>query len=117
MFLEFLAIRMDSKAAEAAGLEFKINLVNPDRGETYVLELNNATLTNIEGYVAEDADLTITVDRNDLDEMMTGQTTWDALVSEGKATFDGNIEVLAQLMSTMVTFTADFEMLPGTKRD
>ena len=65
----------------------------------------------------DDADLTVTIDRGDLDEMMTGEKTWDALVAEQKVTLDGDINVLRQLMSTMVTFTADFEMMPGTKRD
>ena len=116
MFLEFLAIRMDSRKAEADGLEFKINFVNPDRGERFVLELSNATLTNIEGYLAEDADLTVTIDRDDLDGIMTGETTFDALVADGRAAMEGNPAVLTQLMSTMVTFTADFEMLPGTAR-
>ena len=35
-------------------MEFTINLVTPDNGEKFVLELFNATLTNIEGYQAED---------------------------------------------------------------
>ena len=117
LFLNFLGIMMDSKAAEAAGLEFTINFVTPDRGETFVLELSNATLTNIEGFTADDADLTITVDRDELDGVMTGQTTFQALVADGRATVEGNPAVLTQLMSTMVHFTPDFEMLPGTKRD
>ncbi len=117
LFLDFLGIMMDSKAAEAAGLEFTVNFVTPDRGETFVLELSNATLTNIEGFTADDADLTITVDRDHLDGIMTGQTTFQALVADGRATVEGNPAVLAQLMSTMVQFTPDFEMLPGTKRD
>ena len=48
---------------------------------------------------------------------MTGRTTFDVLVAEGRATMEGDSDVLRQLMSTMVTFTADFEMMPGTKRD
>ena len=67
--------------------------------------------------VAEDADLTVTVDRDDLDEVMTGQTTFAALRADGRATMEGNVDVLGQLMSMMVTFTPDFEILPGTKRD
>ena len=117
MFLDFLAIQMDSRAAEAAGLEFTINFVTPDRGETFVLELSNSTLTNIEGYSDENADLTVTIDRGDLDSVMTGQTTFAALLADGTATMEGNPTVLTQLMATMVTFTPDFEMLPGTKRD
>ena len=57
------------------------------------------------------------IDRDDLDGIMTGQTTFVALVESGMATVEGNPQVLAQLMSMMVTFTPDFEMLPGTKRN
>ena len=59
----------------------------------------------------------MTVDRDDLDEVMTGQTTFAALLADGTATMGGNADVLTQLMSMMVKFTPDFEMLPGTKRN
>ena len=117
LFLDYLAILMDSKAAEATGLEFKINFVTPDRGEKFVLELSNATLTNIEGFTADDADLTITIDRDDLEGVMIGQTTFQELVAGGRATVEGDPAVLTQLMSTLVQFPADFEMLPGTARN
>lgn len=116
LLLDFLAIRMDSRAAEEAGLEFRVNIVIPDRDETFVLELSNATLTNIEGRFAEDAVLTITIDRDDLDIVMVGQTTFDALVTDGRATAEGNMEVLGRLMATLVSFPPDFEMMPGTAR-
>ena len=61
LFLDFLAILMDSRKAE--GMQFTINLVTPDNGEQFVIELSNSTLTNIEGYQAEDADLTLTITR------------------------------------------------------
>ena len=61
LFLDFLGIRMDSRKAE--DMAFTINLVTPDNGEKYLIELSNATLTNIEGYQAENADLTLTIDR------------------------------------------------------
>ncbi|MFV1986867.1 MAG: alkyl/aryl-sulfatase [Gemmatimonadota bacterium] len=117
LFLEFLAIQMDSKAVEAAGLAFTINFITPDRDETFVLELSNATLTNIAGYLDDDPDLTITVDRDDLDTVMTGEVTFADLVADGRATMEGDAQLMAQLMATLVQFTPDFEMLPGTKRD
>jgi alkyl sulfatase BDS1-like metallo-beta-lactamase superfamily hydrolase len=117
LFLDFLAIQMDSRAAEAAGLEFTVNFITPDRGETYVLEMSNATLTNIQGYLAEDPDLTLTVDRGDLDTVMTGQATFADLLADGRATMEGNAEVMAQLTGILVQFTPDFEMLPGTARN
>ena len=57
LWLDFLGIRLDSKKAE--GQAFKINLVTPDNGEKFVVELSNGTLTNIAGFQADDADLTL----------------------------------------------------------
>ena len=113
LFLDFLGIRMDSRKAE--GMAFKINLVTPDNGEKYVIELSNSTLTNIEGYQADDADLTITIDRADLEQVMMGAKTLAAQIEDGTAKVDGNPDVLQQLGSTMVTFEIGFEILPGTK--
>jgi alkyl sulfatase BDS1-like metallo-beta-lactamase superfamily hydrolase len=113
LFLDFLGIRMDSKKAE--GMAFKINLVTPDNGEKYIIELSNQTLTNIEGYQADDADLTITINRADLEQVMMGAKKLTAQIEDGTAKLKGNQEVLKQLASTMVAFELGFEILPGTK--
>jgi alkyl sulfatase BDS1-like metallo-beta-lactamase superfamily hydrolase len=113
LFLDFLGIRMDSTKAE--DLEFTINLATPDNGEKYVLELSNATLTNIEGYQADDADLTITINRSDLEQVMMGTKSFVAQIEDGTAQTEGNLGVLEQLASTMVDFDLFFEVLPGTK--
>ncbi len=47
LWLDFLGIRLES--AKADGKAFKINLVTPDNGEKFVVELSNGTLTNIAG--------------------------------------------------------------------
>jgi alkyl sulfatase BDS1-like metallo-beta-lactamase superfamily hydrolase len=113
LFLNFLAIRMDPRRAE--GLELKINLVTPDNGEKFLVELSNATLTNIEGFTADDADLTLTLNRADLERVMAGQATFDALLADGTAIFEGDIGVLGQLAELMVEFDPRFEIMPGTK--
>ena len=61
---------MDSR--KAAGLQFKINLVTPDNGEKFVIEMSNAHLTTIAGYTGKDVDLTITIDRSELEDVMIG---------------------------------------------
>jgi alkyl sulfatase BDS1-like metallo-beta-lactamase superfamily hydrolase len=114
LFLNYLAIQMDSRKAE--GMKFKINLVTPDNGEKFVMEMSNATLTTLAGYQAKDADLTLTIDRSDLEDVMIGTATLNDKVANGKATMAGNPQVLAQLTSTMVKFDPWFEILPGTKR-
>jgi len=112
-WLDFVAISMDPKKAE--GLRgFTINLVTPDNGETYVLELSNATLTSIKGYQAKNPDLTVTVNRADLNQVMMGAASFDDLIKAGTAKFDGNRAGLDQLRSILVPFTPDFEIMPGT---
>jgi alkyl sulfatase BDS1-like metallo-beta-lactamase superfamily hydrolase len=114
LFLEYLGVQMDSRKAE--GMRFKINLATPDNGETFVLEMSNATLTTIAGRQAPDADLSLTIDRADLEDVMIGTTTLAAKAQAGKAKLDGNTQVLAQLASTMTKFDNWFEIMPGTKK-
>ena len=64
--------------------------MTPDNGEKYAIELSNATLTNIKGFLAPKPDLTITVNRADLNRVMMGVATFDQLADEGKARFDGD---------------------------
>ena len=49
LFLDFVGIRMDSRKAE--GMQFTINLITPDNGEKFAIELSNATFTNVEGFL------------------------------------------------------------------
>ena len=112
MWLDFLGISMDPKKAD--GLRFTINLITPDNGEKYLVELSNATLTNIEGQQAKNADLTITVDRADLNQVMMGTSSFDDLIQAGKARFVGDRKAFDQLRGLMVAFTPNFEILPGT---
>jgi alkyl sulfatase BDS1-like metallo-beta-lactamase superfamily hydrolase len=104
---------MDSK--KAAGMKFTINLSTPDNGEKFVIEMSNSALTNIKGQQAKNPNLTITLDRSDLEKVMGGQTTFEKLLSEGKARFDGDRKSFDQLKSTLTIFTPDFELMPGTK--
>ncbi len=112
MWLDFLGISMDPKRAE--GMRFTINLVTPDNGEKYLVELSNATLTNIEGQQAKHPDLTITLNRADLNSVMMGVSSFDDLIKAGKAKFEGDRKPFDQLRALMVPFTPNFEILPGT---
>ena len=113
LFLNFLAIKMDPRRAE--GLSFVMNLVTPDNGERFIVELSNATLTNIQGFTADDADLTLTVNRADLEQVMSGEATLEALLGDGRATAQGDLSILATLAGLMVEFDPRFEIMPGTK--
>lgn len=113
LFLNFLGIRMDSRKAE--GMRFTINLITPDNGERFIVELENATLTNIAGFQAEKPDLTLTINRSDLEQTMVGARTLEAQIADGTAQVQGDARILTQLAATMMDFDPRFEILPGTK--
>ena len=113
LFLNFLGIRMDSRKAE--GMRFTINLITPDNDEKFLVELENATPTNVKGFLARDPNLTLTINRSDLEQTMMGAATLEAQIADGTAKVEGDAGILKQLASTMVEFDARFEIMPGTK--
>jgi alkyl sulfatase BDS1-like metallo-beta-lactamase superfamily hydrolase len=112
-WLDFIAISMDPKRAE--GLAFKANLVTPDNGEKFAIELSNATMTTIKGFQTPKPDLTVTVNRADLNQVMMGVASFDDLIRAGKARFEGDRTGFDRLRSILVMFTPDFEIMPGTR--
>ena len=112
LFLNFLGIKMDSRKAE--GLRFTINLITPDNGEKFVIEMDNATLTNLEGFLSDTPDLTLTINRSDLEQTMTGEKALEDQIAAGEAVVEGDVSILAKLAGTMVDFDPMFEILPGT---
>jgi alkyl sulfatase BDS1-like metallo-beta-lactamase superfamily hydrolase len=113
LWLDYLGILLDSDKAD--GLAFTINLVTPDNGEQHVLELSHSTLTSIQGYQAKNADLTITINRADLVPIMMRTATFATQAQAGRATLQGNPQVLQQLMACLTDFDQYFEIMPGTK--
>ena len=111
-WLDFIGISIDLRKAD--GMRSTINLVTPDNGEKYLVEMSNATLTNIKGVQSRNPDLTITVNRADLNQVMMGASSFDDLIKAGKAKFDGDRKPFDQLRGILVAFAPNFEILPGT---
>jgi alkyl sulfatase BDS1-like metallo-beta-lactamase superfamily hydrolase len=114
MFFDYLAIVIDGRKTD--GLQFKMNLISPDVNEKYVVELSNETMTTIKGYLAEDADLTLTINRSDIIPVMMKQASFLQMIDEGKAKLEGDREPLVKIQQAMVKFDPFFEMLPGTRQ-
>ena len=68
-----------------------------------------------EGFTDPKADLTITLNRTDLDLVMMGAQSFEALEAQGKARFVGDRKPFEQLRGLMTQFTPDFEVFPGTR--
>ena len=107
-----VAIRVDSERAD--GMGFTMNFLTPDTGQQFVVELSGGTLTNIEGFQAETPDVTVSIDRERLNEVIMGNTTLEELLQAGQGSIQGDATVLTQLASVLVNFAPGFEILPGT---
>lgn len=114
-WLDFLGVKLNSKKAE--GITFKMNIITPDNNEKFLVELSNSTLSNLKGFTAKNADLTLTLNRADLNLAMMGVKTFEDLLKEGKAKVEGNVQILGQLVGLLDEFDPRFEILPGTKKD
>lgn len=112
LWLDFLGIRLDPE--QTAGKAFRINLNTPDNGERFAVELSNDALTSIQGYRGKAPDLTITIERDQLERLMTGSANFDQLVQEGFMQPDGSRAEADNLRSMLVQFTPNFKSLPGT---
>ena len=71
-------------------------------------------LTNLPGFLAANPDLTLTINRADLEQTMIGAKTLESQIKDGTAKVEGDVSILAKLAATMVDFDPRFEILPGT---
>jgi alkyl sulfatase BDS1-like metallo-beta-lactamase superfamily hydrolase len=112
LLLDYLAVRLESRKAE--GISYKVNLVTPDNGERYAIELNNSALTSIRDFQIPNPDLTVTVNRSDIEKMLLGAASVEQLAATGKVRLEGDARPLEQLKGMFVEFDIGFEILPGT---
>ena len=110
-----VATRVDSSLAD--GVQFILNFITPDTGQNFVIEMSGGTLTNIEGYLSDKADASITMNRADLDSVIMGQATLASLLQSGIGSVEGNQRVLFQLASVLIEFSPGFEVIEGTSQN
>jgi alkyl sulfatase BDS1-like metallo-beta-lactamase superfamily hydrolase len=91
-----------------------MNVVTPDNGERFVVELSNGTLTSLQGFLADSPDVTLTLDRTDLEDAMTGARPLQQQVADGTATLEGDASVLHTLAGALSPFEPTFAIMPGS---
>ena len=69
----------------------------------------------ISGFQAENADLSLTVNRSDLERVMAGEVELEALLADGTIRAQCDLTILGKLAAVMVEFDPRFEIMPGTK--
>ncbi|MDX5594076.1 alkyl/aryl-sulfatase [Pseudovibrio sp. SPO723] len=115
LLFDYVAMRLNYKKAGAK--EFKLNWVFADTNQTYVLELQNATLNHIEGHHAPDAAATITLNRSDLNNVLLGETTFEKAIEDGTLQIQGDPAPLKALLDMLDTFDFWFPMVTPVPLD
>jgi alkyl sulfatase BDS1-like metallo-beta-lactamase superfamily hydrolase len=93
-----LAVRLNGKKAE--GVHIAVRVMVTDTGEDYLLEVKNAVLHVINTSTAADidADVTLAVSRNLLNQIITGDANITDLLFSPQLNIDGDGLVLANFM-------------------
>jgi alkyl sulfatase BDS1-like metallo-beta-lactamase superfamily hydrolase len=109
MFFDYLAVRLNS--AKAANAAMMLNVDLGDQGGQYVLELENGVLNHTADARADDADATLTLSRDTLNDIILQQTTAADAVSSGAMQVEGDRAKLEELVSYLDTFEFWFNIV------
>jgi alkyl sulfatase BDS1-like metallo-beta-lactamase superfamily hydrolase len=109
LIFDFMAVRLD--AARAEGRRIIINWTFSDTSETYVLNLENATLTNASGRLSEQADASFTLTRATFDAILSRQRGFPAAIAAGEVKFTGNPTKFGELVAMLDEFSPAFPIV------
>jgi len=109
LIFDFLGVRLNTEAA--LGQHFKINFIFPDSHEKFLVELKNDHLNNIENIQDPKANLTVTLNRKDLNRLLLKQRSFKQLVQSGAMKLEGNGKLFGQLLTMMDKFPFWFNIV------
>ncbi|HEY8515828.1 MAG TPA: alkyl sulfatase dimerization domain-containing protein [Candidatus Binatia bacterium] len=109
LFFDFLAMRLNGPKAQ--GKQIVLNLSFPDIEEKYVLEMVNGVLNHTQGKQAANADATVTLSRDTLNEIVLQQTTLKDAVAKGDVKIDGSEGKLEEMLANLDTFDFWFNIV------
>ncbi len=109
LFLDYLGVRLNGD--KAAGVEYTINFVLPDVNETFLVELENAHLNNLKGIQSDNPDMTLTINRAELNKVLMGKTSISQLVKAGNAKIEGNAKALTDIAGMLDNFEFWFNII------
>lgn len=111
--LDLLGVRLN--ADKAVGKRVVLNLNLTDTNKTYILNLENCALTHQENKQDSNADITLSLGRETMNNVILKKTTFLEQISEGKVKIDGDLTVLTELFSLFDTFEFWFNIVEPNK--
>lgn len=102
MYFEYLAMRLNGP--KAFGKTLNINLDVTDTQQKYLLTVKDAVLDYTPDVQATDANATLRLDRETLNQIILGQSTLPQEIQAGRAEVNGNVEAIEDLVGMLDSF-------------
>ncbi|WP_213306887.1 alkyl/aryl-sulfatase [Paraburkholderia sacchari] len=109
MALEYLSMHINGDKAD--GKNITVNWVFPDLHKQYAVSLENSVLVYNEGKLNPKADVTLTMPKSSLDNIMLHTTNLDKEVEAGRAKVDGDRGKISELLSLTDPFNPLFPIV------
>ena len=109
LFFDYLSIRLDG--AKADGKTIKLNLDLPDTKQKYLLVVEYGVLQYHKDQQASDADVSLTLDRATLNQVIGGQLKVEQGVTNGKIKLDGDPQKFEAFVGLLDTFDPWYQVV------
>jgi alkyl sulfatase BDS1-like metallo-beta-lactamase superfamily hydrolase len=115
LFFDYLSIRLNGPKAE--GKTIKLNLDLPDTKDKYLLVVQYGVLQYHKGQQAKDADVSLTLSRDTLNDIIGGKLKVEQGISNGKIKLDGDSEKFEDFVALLDKFDPWYQVVMpiGTK--
>jgi alkyl sulfatase BDS1-like metallo-beta-lactamase superfamily hydrolase len=115
LFFDYLSIRLDGPKAE--GKTIKINLDLPDTKDKYLLVVQYGVLQYHKDQQAKDADASLTMSRETLNEIIAGKLKVEQGITKGTIKMKGDSKKFEEFVSLLDTFDPWYQVVMpiGTK--
>jgi alkyl sulfatase BDS1-like metallo-beta-lactamase superfamily hydrolase len=115
LFFDYLSIRLDGPKAE--GKTIKLNLSLPDTKDKYLLVVQYGVLQYHEGQQAKDADASLTMTRDTLNQIIGGKLKVEQGITNGTIKLDGDSKKFEEFVALLDTFDPWYQVVMpmGTK--
>jgi alkyl sulfatase BDS1-like metallo-beta-lactamase superfamily hydrolase len=109
IFFDYLSIRLDGPGAE--GKTIKLNMDFPDTKQKYLLVVQYGVLQYHKDQQADDADVSLTLNRADLNDIISGNLKVEEGVTSGKIKLDGDPKKFEEFTGLLDTFDPWYQVV------
>jgi len=109
LFFDYLGMKLNGPKADGKRIVLNFNFT--DVKEKYMIEMVHGVLNHTPNRQASDADATITLTRETLNEIVLGQTALKDAIASGTVKIDGSQAKLDEMLSYLDTFEFWFDIV------